>query len=508
MKSAAKVEFGDFQTPLPLAREVCGLLGALGIAPDTIVEPTCGAGAFLIAAAEAFPAARLIGFEINTAHLAAAQANLSSTGHAHVEVSQQDFFSHDWDAEVRERGHVLVLGNPPWVTSAAVAAVTGTNLPAKQNIYGLRGLAAKTGKANFDIAEWMLVRLLQALRGRAATIAVLCKSATAQKVLRHAWRSDLRVAAASLYSIDAGAHFDAAVEACLLVASLGAAGPAEAKVFSDLKAIAPTHRFGVAGKGLVANLDTYDRFRHFEGLCPYQWRSGVKHDCAPILELQPLEDGSFANQLGQTVTVEAAMLYPLLKGTELARRGAQATRRVLLPQTRLGDDTAALARTAPLAWNYLHTHRAAFAARKSSIYAKGPAFAIFGIGDYTFSEWKVAVSALHRPAKFVVIGPWQGRPVVFDDTCYYLPFSHETEARVVAEILNSRPCQSFLEALIFPGSKRAVTVELLQRLNLSTLAHAAGMGDRWEQSRQADRDTDQLPLLLCDERESEPAAVA
>ena len=263
-----------------------------------------------------------------------------------------------------------------------------------------------------------------------------------------------------------------------------------------------THRFGIAGKGLVANLDAYEKLRHFEGLSPYQWRSGVKHDSAPILELQPREDGLFENQLGETVTVEAEMLHPLLKGTELARRGARATRRVLLPQRRLGEDTTALAQSAPRTWEYLSRHQARFTARKSSIYAKGPVFSIFGIGDYTFSDWKVAVSALHRPALFVVVGPWENHPVVFDDTCYYLPFTHEAEARVVAAILNSAQCQKFLASLIFPGSKRAVTVELLQRLNLSTLAHAAGLSQSWEKNRESDRGTDQLPLLMSDEREA------
>jgi hypothetical protein len=155
-----------------------------------------------------------------------------------------------------------------------------------------------------------------------------------------------------------------------------------------------------------------------------------------------------------------------------------------------------------MTWDYLSRHQARFTARKSSIYAKGPVFSIFGIGDYTFSDWKVAVSALHRPALFVVVGPWENHPVVFDDTCYYLPFAHEAEARVVAAILNSAPCQEFLASLIFPGSKRAVTVELLQRLNLSTLAHAAGLSKSWTKNREADRGTEQLPLLMSDEREA------
>jgi len=37
------------------------------------------------------------------------------------------------------------------------------NLPKKSNFQGLRGLDARTGKSNFDIAEWMLIRLIEAL---------------------------------------------------------------------------------------------------------------------------------------------------------------------------------------------------------------------------------------------------------------------------------------------------------------------------------------------------------
>jgi hypothetical protein len=44
MKTANKVEFGDFQTPLELAREVCDLLQRLEIQPHIVVEPTCGLG--------------------------------------------------------------------------------------------------------------------------------------------------------------------------------------------------------------------------------------------------------------------------------------------------------------------------------------------------------------------------------------------------------------------------------------------------------------------------------
>ena len=377
-----------------------------------------------------------------------------------------------------------MLGNPPWVTQAAVGVVAGRNLPGKSNLDGLRGIAAKTGKANFDIAEWILIRLLRALRGRTATIAVLCKSATARKVLRHAWRNDLHVASASLHNIDAGAHFGVAVEACLFIARLGQNGLEVADLYRDLDATAPLRQIGLAGQDLVSDLAAYQSLRGFEGLHPYQWRSGVKHDCAAVLELTRCGPNLYRNKLGQDFELEPEVVHPWFKGTDLKNDATTTRFSLLLPQTYPGEDTAQRFQHAPHALRYLLQHLPAFAARKSSIYRKRDQFAIFGVGDYTFSPWKVALSALHRQPRFVVVGPEAGRPVLFDDTCYFIAMSSQAEATVVAQILNSQPCQEFLSTLTFPGAKRTVTVELLQRLNLSALAQAVGLERAWMEARQ------------------------
>jgi hypothetical protein len=128
------------------------------------------------------------------------------------------------------------------------------------------------------------------------------------------------------------------------------------------------------------------------------------------------------------------------------------------------------------------------------------AFALFGIGDYAFAPWKVAVSGLHRHSRFQVVGPIRGKPVFLDDTCYYLPFRQESDARLVADILNSAPCKAFLQSLTFTGVKRSVTVELLQRLILSAIAEEAGFGLRWRALDRADyrlsQDVPQLELVM------------
>jgi hypothetical protein len=485
MNSSAKIEFGDFQTPEPLARQVCAMLQQRGIIPDVVVEPTCGIGSFLVAAAESFPQALLFGWDINSGHVEKTRVSLNcirAGDRATVEV--QDFFTHNWSAELtRFRGKLLILGNLPWVTNATVSGLNGSNLPEKENFQRLRGIQARTGKSNFDISEWMLIRLINSLRGTSATIAMLCKTAIARKLLRFAWRNDGRIATASLHRVDAKKHFAAAVDACLLLVQTGWAGPTEAPVFDNLQATNPTNILGLAGKDIVSNLRVYEKLRHFEGLCPYQWRSGVKHDCSSVMELWRDERNVLCNKLGEEMELEPDFLFPLLKCSDLANGRVEPRRFVLVTQTRVGEDTLAISTKAPRTWNYLESHKDLFEARKSSIYANGLPFALFGIGEYSFAPWKVAISGLHKTPRFVTVSPFQGKPMFFDDACYFLSFHNAQEAEAVADILNSEPCLGFISSLLFEDSKRPITVELLQRLNLHTIAESAGLSDRWTSVR-------------------------
>lgn len=481
MKPARPMEFGDFQTPDQLAQRVCALLAKRGETPDVVIEPTVGRGAFLVAAGDVFPNALLRGWDIHEPYVAEARRRLTECDATdRSQVALADFFTCEWERHFEAaQGRLLVLGNPPWVTSAAISANDGGNLPTKANFLGLRGLAARTGKANFDIAEWMLMRLLHALGSRPATIAMLCKTMTARKFLRYAWRHDGLVARASLHGIDAGADFGVSVDACLLVVRTGTRGTEEAEVFADLEATSPCHRIGLVGRELVPDVDAYRALRHLEGISPFRWRSGVKHDCAAVMELRRDESGSWVNGLGESVDVESDFVFPLLKCTDLARSRLEPSRGVLVTQRNIGDDTTAIATRAPRTWAYLQAHADRFAARKSTIYKKSVPFAVFGVGDYSFGAWKVAVSGLHPLPHFRVVGPQDGRPVFFDDTCYFVSFENEESARLVAEVLNSELCRRFLGCLAFPNSKRPFTVDLLQRLNFVLLAEEAGLAERW-----------------------------
>lgn len=467
-----RVEFGDFQTPDLLAREICNLLREMGVSPRTIVEPTCGQGSFLRACLSVFPeCSRFLGFEVNSDYVQRAQAL------PRVEVQLENFFDKDWHGALGTLDEeILVIGNPPWVTNSTVGSINGGNLPTKSNFQKLRGFDAVTGKSNFDISEWMLLQLLEALSGKHAVIAMLCKTVVARKVLSHIWKHSSQVTKSAIYTIDADKHFGVAVSACLLVCRLRPGSKStECDIHQHLRLESTCSRIGLRGNRLVSDLGAFSNYGHLAGKCPVKWRSGVKHDCTRVVELRRKSKDEFENKLGETVRLESSYLFPMLKSSELARPNSTPSRVMLVTQRSVGEDTSEIQRLAPLTWAYLLSHEHLFNRRSSSIYKNRPRFSIFGVGPYSFAPWKVAISGFYKRIDFRCIGPFDDRPVVVDDTCYFLPCRTERDATLLATLLNSESAKGLLQSLAFWDAKRPITAQLLGNLDLSKLADEAGV---------------------------------
>ena len=473
----AQAAFGDFQTPAALAREVVELACATAGPISTVVEPNCGKGSFLFGALDALgEGVSYYGFDINPEYVVETRNRLAALGRADSHVERQDFYDMDWRKFFRGLPDgVLVVGNPPWVTNSALGAMGSGNLPRKTNFQRHPGLAAKMGKANFDISEWMLIRLLEALQGARATLAMLCKTSTARKVLRHAWRHGEEVGPSSLHMVDAQSSFGVSVDACALLTHVGRGHcKPEALVHDDLTFRAPKQRFGILNGELVSDIDAYEELQDLEGIQYRRWRSGVKHDSARVMEFTR-EAGGYRNGLGEVVELEGTWVYPLLKSSDLARGRLQPKKLVLLTQARVGHDTSLIRESSPATWRYLLDHARYLDARRSTIYAKRPRFAIFGVGAYTFAPWKVAVSGLYPNLAFQTIGEVAGKPIIVDDTCYFIPCSTRREAELLSQLLDSDLAKRFFRALVFVDSKRPVTVEVLKRLDLRKLASRLGL---------------------------------
>lgn len=467
-----KRDLGDFQTPTALVDAVLKQLAASGRRWSRALEPTCGRGNFIKGLLHGeLGVEEVWGFELQAEHLSAASAATSGNAAA-VHLRQADFFSLDLRRDLvwRTAGPLLVVGNPPWVTNAELGALGSANLPDKRNLKGLNGLAARTGSANFDLAESIWLKLLCELVNEDVTIALLCKTSVARAVLQFAHDQGLPVVDAAIYRIDAKEWFAAAVDACLFTVTLGSGTACyEAPVFASLGATVPETVIGFAGRRMVSDVGTYRPVAYMDGCSSLNWRQGIKHDAASVMEL---EDGGFGlkNKLGEIVEVEGEFVYPLLKSSGLFHWDGDRPRHfVIVPQHRLGEDTTFLATAAPRLWQYLTSHQAAFTARKSSIYQGQPPFAIFGIGEYSFAPYKVAVSGLHKYPCFRTIGPVNGLPVMLDDTCYFVPCRDAMQAALIATLLNRPAAQAFLKAVSFTDSKRPITKSVLSRIDILAL---------------------------------------
>ncbi len=473
-KSKNIVEFGDFQTPLELAKKVAFIASASTGNFTTVIEPTCGTGTFLKAFSLLGTSAhRLAGWEINPVHAEAAKAELCSMAKTDVSITEQDFFQVNWKKINNEyKGPVLFVGNPPWVTSSELSKLLSKNIPEKNNSQRHSGLEAMTGKSNFDISEWMLIKIAEHIYGSDSAMAFLVKTSVARKIFMHIANNKLSIDNIYMRKIDAKKYFNVNVAACLFYAKGVKHIPEEYRcpVYSDLEASVPMMIMGHSNNRLVADIDTYSELEDIDTICEFKWRSGIKHDASKIMELKKTEKG-LINGLNEIVTLPEDFLYPMYKSSNISKEPLQDPKKwMLITQKKIGDETTSIKKLSPKTWEYLINHNDIFNSRKSAIYKNSPPFSMFGVGEYTFKPWKIVISGLYKNLHFTKIGQFKEKPIVLDDTCYMLGFDTQKETDFVLKLLKSDIADKFIGSLVFKDNKRPITVSLLNRINLRAIA--------------------------------------
>ncbi|HEY9651018.1 MAG TPA: hypothetical protein V6C95_10175 [Coleofasciculaceae cyanobacterium] len=469
----SKVEFGDFQTPLELAEEVCKKLVDFGVNPDVVIEPTCGVGNFIEASINSFQSTgKIIGVEINRDYLEKLCIKKQIIQNNRVEIKHGDFFQFDWLSLVSNlSGEILVLGNFPWVTNSRQGIIGGVNLPKKNNFQNHNGLDAITGKSNFDISEWMLIQVVHWLQNREAYLAMLCKTAVARKLLNYLNSKKLNLSYCATYKIDAKKYFNATVEACLLFCKFDSFSKNYfCDVFSSLED-SNFNRIGYQNNILIKDINSFNKLSGLYDLSAgIKWRSGIKHDCSNIMEFRRINN-SFVNGIGELVDIEETYLFPLIKGSDVAQNRTGTTDRyVLVTQRFVGEPTDSIKDLAPKTWSYLESHSRYLDNRKSKIYQNKPRFSIFGVGSYAFAPWKIAICGLYKKLSFRLVEKIADKPVVFDDTVYFLSFDDKQLAYKTFQLLTSPSAMDFYSSLIFWDEKRPIKSSILNSLNLTALA--------------------------------------
>lgn len=469
-------DYGDWQTSYEFAKSICLYLKSRGVAPNVIVEPTCGVGNFIAAAIDVFDTIeKVYGIEIFKGYISQTEQKLQEFVNRNrifcFELYNTNVFTFDFSKIVNENQdkNILVLGNPPWVTNSGLGKTEGNNLPTKGNIDKYRGIEAITGKGNFDIAESICNMIIDAFsRHHNTHIALLVKNSVIKNLLYRQHSHPRYIQNIRQLCFDAKREFNVAVSASLFECQIGVDYQSQCSSY-DFYTKCFSHTFGWVNDAFVSNIQDYGATNFLDGKSQLIWRSGIKHDCSKVMELS-LDGTVYINGLKEVVDIDDNTIFPLLKSSDIGKGVKGVRKYIVLPQINISEKTSILKSKAPKTYSYLLSHAAYLDGRKSIIYRNKPRFSVFGLGDYSFAPYKIVISALYSDLIFSLVEPIADKPVMVDDTCYLLGFQKKEYAELTLFILQSDILKRFIRNLCFMDAKRIVSRELLMRINLYQLS--------------------------------------
>jgi len=480
-----RIEYGDFQTNKYLSESICNYLCTKQINPQVLLEPTCGKGNFILSAIKSFDSLQQIfGIEIQANYvwqlkfdLLSYYLNNSKAKKPQIYLYHSNVFNFDFQQikKCLNGQELLIVGNPPWVTNTALSTLSSKNLPIKSNFKQTKGIDAITGKGNFDIGEYISLNMLDLFADEKGYFAFLIKNSVIKNIVFEQKKNKYPISNIEKHTINSQKEFGAAVDASLFVCKFKSIPEYTAKEY-DFYTSESKVTLGWVNNKFASDIEKYKKNQIFDGLCPFEWRQGIKHDCAKIMELERIA-GCFRNALGEEFELEEDLVYGLLKSSDLKEDKINNPRKyTIITQKRVGQETKYILEKLPKTKAYLHQHKDYFSSRKSSIYIGKPMFSIFGIGDYSFKPYKVAISGLYKQTKFTLVEP-NGAPIMLDDTCYFIGFDTLEDALITQYLLNKTETQEFIQSFMFNDAKRVITKDLLMRIDFYSIVQHANFAE-------------------------------
>ncbi|WP_405291628.1 hypothetical protein [Methanobrevibacter sp.] len=448
-------ELEDYQTPSLITDKICDYLkNYLKIQPDVIIEPTCGIGNFLKSASNTFKNQELYGIEIDKKKL-----NNVNRSIPNLKLINEDIFQFKFDM-INKNDSYLIIGNPPWITDAKLDNINCGNIRNKFDFKNNKTNDINTEINNFEISEYIILRIINEFKDTKSTIAIICKTIVSKNIFKEVIKNNIPYSFVKQLNFNYST-FDIDEEICLFIMQFGGM-PLTNKIcevteFSNPEKI--LYKISFKSDKNHSNDNVLD----IDGKCKMKWREGIKHDCAKIIELT-CENSKLINNLNETVLIEKTLLYPLLKTSNLNKPIVNDTSKyIIITQQKIRQDTKYIKTEAPKTWEYLNKNKKYFDKRKSKTYKKTPDFSIFGIGKDAFKKYKVVISSYFKKPKFSLV--YSAKAIMLDDSCYYLSFENYDDAYITMLILNSQLVKIFLKNIAFLDAKRPFSKKILKRID-------------------------------------------
>ncbi len=216
--------------------------------------------------------------------------------------------------------------------------------------------------------------------------------------------------------------------------------------------------------------------------------------------------------------VEIDLLYPLLRGRDVARWLAAPSAHILMtqdPKTRRGIAVETMEERYPKAHSYLARFEKILrgrAAYRRYFRETDPYWSMFNVSNFTFAPWKVVWREVANELDAAVIGSSTvgtlTKPVVPDHTCILADCESRHEAHYLCAVINSSPARLLIRNYIVlhpdPHVLSNVNVPKFSARNkvhlrlaeLSELANAAAAAANFAEVKQIEEEVDLLVTKL------------
>lgn len=229
------------------------------------------------------------------------------------------------------------------------------------------------------------------------------------------------------------------------------------------------------------------------GRSPYHAHEGVNSGGAnavywvEILERRPdglvlvsnLTEGAKREVAKVTAALEPHLLYPLLRGRDVARWRAVPSAHIIMiqdPVRRRGLPEEEVRACYPRTYAYLKQFEAVLRARaaykryftrpggRGRAVETGPFYSMFDVGEYTFAPCKVVWARIATSILAAVVTTQGGKPVIPQETVTLVAPADVREAHYLCAVLNSAPFNFAAQAYSQKGGKSFGSSHLLAYL--------------------------------------------
>ncbi|MFC4450857.1 N-6 DNA methylase [Halorussus aquaticus] len=514
-----RLALGEYYTPRGVAELAVDAIDADDFETATFLDPGCGSGVFPAVCIDRKIAAMrgdrapaeivesvtdsVVGIDLNPVAVKSTKLNyllslLPVLEDADVDAVELPVFltdalglSHDGDlsfaGETFEPTADYLVGNPPWIPWGRLSEDVKDRWRATDADLDLLphdGADSRLGYANDDVSipyVWVCIhRYLTEGGGASFVMKRDIMTGPAGKLLRTLTVGDRPLALervhdfnrlrpfgeqvganAAIYAFRADADHSFPIDATSWTAGDGRADFATVEAIRETLTAARTGVVPVDDEDTTSAWIREDAERGALGECAHDVRHGVKDDAQDVFSISREE----------LAEMESAFVYPYIKSKHVVKYGLFGHELRLVPMRKANEDNEGeLKSQYPKTYDYLQSHREALEDRASSWLQKGPFYNVFGLGDYTWSEYKVVWCRLGFKPHFAVVSTVEDddlgeKLVVPGDHYMFVAAGSEREAHFLCALLNSAIYQRSLKNVASEG-KASLSKTVVSKLEL------------------------------------------